>query len=70
MIGRVQDSVYQGGLYNNQSDWDYSVGVNLNYRINQHFAVDAGYNYDNVNSDLSGLGYTRNRVYLGLTADY
>ena len=72
-IGRIQYSTYQGGLASNQSETDYSLGVNLNYMINQHFSVDAGYNYDNVTTmgaQAVDFGYTRNRVYLGLTANY
>ena len=48
----------------------YGVGLNLSYQINPHFSVDGGYNYDNVVTDIAGYGYTRNRVYLGLTANY
>jgi long-subunit fatty acid transport protein len=46
------------------------LGLNLSYQINPHFSVDAGYNYDNVQTQLIGYGYTRNRVYLGVTATY
>jgi len=49
---------------------DYGVGINLTYQISQHFSVDAGYNYDDVVTQISGYGYSRNRVYLGLTANY
>jgi len=69
-IGRVQLSTFQGGLANNADETDYSVGLNLNYQINPHLWVDLGYNYDNLVSDIVGATYTRNRVYLGLTANY
>jgi hypothetical protein len=70
VIGRVQESIFQGGAANNASDTTYSLGINLNYRINRHFSVDAGYNYDNLVSELAGRNYARNRVYLGLAANY
>ena len=70
MIGRVQYSVFQGGQANNGSEVDYSLGINLNYLINRHFSVDAGYNYDDLVSDVAGDAYSRNRVYLGLMANY
>ncbi len=70
VIGRVQYSTYQGGLAASNDETDYGVGVNLTYQINQHFSVDAGYNYDNVETQIAGYAYTRNRVYLGLTANY
>jgi hypothetical protein len=70
VIGRMQYSVFQGGQANNGSEVDYSLGINLNYLINRHFSVDAGYNYDNLVSDVPGYAYSRNRVYLGLMANY
>jgi Putative beta-barrel porin 2 len=70
VIGRVQYSTYQGGRASSADETDYGLGLNLNYQINQHLSVDAGYNYDNLETALTGYGYTRNRVYLGLTANY
>jgi hypothetical protein len=70
VIGRVQYSTFDGGLAGSADETDYGLGLNLDYQINQHFSVDAGYNYDNVVTQLAGYGYTRNRVYLGLTANY
>jgi hypothetical protein len=70
VIGRWQHSVYNQGFYNNQALDYYSLGVNLSYSFNRHFSVDAGYNYDDVATQVPGDGYTRNRVYLGVTAAY
>jgi hypothetical protein len=69
-IGRVQYSTYNGGAVANDATTDYGLGLNLIYQINHHFSADLGYNYDNVVSDIVGYGYSRNRVYLGLTANY
>ncbi|MGA3162793.1 MAG: outer membrane beta-barrel protein [Verrucomicrobiota bacterium] len=78
VIGRWQHAVYNGGLYNNQASDYYSLGVNLSYSFNRHFSVEAGYNFDDVVSQavgnsvsqISGNGYTRNRIYLGVSAAY
>ena len=70
LIGRWQHSVYNQGYYNNQAIDDYSLGVDLSYSFTPHFSADAGYNYDDVNSQVPGNTYTRNRVYLGVTASY
>jgi Putative beta-barrel porin 2 len=70
VIGRLQHSVFNEGLYNNQASDYFSVGVNLSYSITPHFSCDAGYNFDDVSSRVPGYTYTRNRVYLGITASY
>ena len=70
VIGQWQHSVYNQGFYNNQADDYYSLGVNLSYSFNQHFSVDAGYNFDDLTSKIPDYNYTRNRVYLGVTAAY
>jgi hypothetical protein len=70
VIGRWQHSVYNGGLYNNQAIDYYNLGANLSYSFNQHFSVDAGYNFDDLVSQIPGNSYTRNRIYLGVSAAY
>jgi hypothetical protein len=70
VIGRVQYSTYQGGAASSADTTDYGLGLNLAYQINKHFAVDAGYNYDDVVTSIAGYAYSRNRVYVGLTANY
>jgi len=44
--------------------------VNLEYQFDQHLAAHVGYNYDRLVSDVAGRDFTRNRVYLGVTASY
>jgi hypothetical protein len=70
VIGRWQHSIYNQGLYNNQADDYYSLGANLSYSFNKHLSAEAGYNFDDLVSKIPGNGYTRNRVYLGVTAAY
>ena len=69
-IGQVQLSSYNGGLYNNDVDTFYSIGLNLSYALTPHFSAEAGYNFDDVQSQIPGTEYSRNRVYLGVTAVY
>jgi hypothetical protein len=70
VIGRWQHSVFNEGLYNNEASDDYSLGLNLAYMITPHFSAEAGYNFDDVSSQVPGYSYTRNRVYLGVSASY
>jgi hypothetical protein len=70
LIGTVQDSRYYQGAYNNNSDLLYSLGANLTYAFNQHFSTELGYNFDDLQSNIPSTGYSRNRVYLGVTAAY
>jgi len=53
-----------------QSFTFYQLGLDLSYEFNRNFSTHLGYNYDNLNSDLAGRDYKRNRVYLGLTAGF
>jgi hypothetical protein len=48
----------------------YNLGLNLAYTISTHFSADIGYNFDYLQSGVAGRDYTRNRVYLGITATY
>jgi len=70
VIGRWQHSVYNGGASDNQADNYYSLGMNLSYAFNQHFSAEAGYNLDYLQSDIQGNQYSRNRIYLGVSAAY
>ena len=70
LVGHFQYSVYNDGFYNNQSSEFYNVGVNLSYAFNRHFSSDLGYNFDWYTTPVPGQEYTRNRVYMGVTATY
>jgi hypothetical protein len=69
VIGRWQHSTFNGGLYNSDTSDYYNLGVNLSYSFTPHFSGEAGYNLDDVRSQAEG-SYTRNRVYLGVSATY
>jgi hypothetical protein len=69
-LANLQDSSYHDGAFNGQTDDDYSLGLNLTYNFTRYFSMEAGYNFDDVVSGVPGLSYTRNRVYMGVTASY
>ncbi len=70
LIGQFQYSAYNEGEYDGDNDLLYLLGVNFNYQLNPNLALEAGYNWDKLDSDLSGRGYTRNRAYAGVRASY
>jgi hypothetical protein len=71
IIGNVQLSQFNQGAYNNDTEQFYSLGLNLNYAFNQHLSAEVGYNLDCLQSSVAATGpYSRNRVYIGVTAAY
>jgi hypothetical protein len=70
LTGTVQHSLFQGGFYNDDVDWYFVAGLGLNYRFNQWWSAEIGYNYDRLDSDIDFRGFTRNRGYLGVRATY
>lgn len=67
---QYQNSVFNGGPVNGEADNFYLLGLNLSYQFTHLISGEIGYNYDLLDSDLSGRGYVRNRIYLGVTAAY
>jgi hypothetical protein len=71
IIGAAQFSQFNQGAYNNDTEQYYSLGANLTYNFNQHLSAELGYNLDVLQSSVAATGpYSRNRVYLGVTAEY
>src|SRR5208282_432738 len=81
VIAQVQNSTYNGGTLNNDSDMYYLVGLTLEYRFTPNFSAQVGYNYDRLdaggsvtqvvqNQTGNPRSFDRNRVYLGVTASY
>jgi len=70
IVGNWSHQVYNQGAYNNQADDFYNLGVNLSYSFNPHFSAEVGYNFDDLQSQVPGNGYNRNRVYFGVSATY
>jgi hypothetical protein len=71
LVGQYSYSSYENGAYaNSTGDSDVSAGLNFNYQINRNFSANAGYNFDALMSSINGRGNDRNRVYIGLGANY
>jgi len=70
VVGHYQYSIYHNGQFNSQSAEFYNVGLNLSYAFTRHLSSDVGYNFDWYTTPVPGQGYTRNRIYLGVTASY
>ncbi|MBI5383364.1 MAG: outer membrane beta-barrel protein [Verrucomicrobia bacterium] len=72
---QYQFSTLHSGLANDVNENILLLGLFLDYKLNQHLAVEAGYNYDWLGSDwrVGGVdprSYDRNRVFLGIRATY
>ncbi len=67
---QLQFGSFNGGLYDDESEGLYILGVSLTYDINQYFAIETGYNYDRLDSDDSNRTYSRNRVFLGVRGQF
>lgn len=69
VVAQYQNSTYYGGLDDGKASNFYLVGLNLQYRFTPNFSAEAGYNYDNLDSQVQPH-YDRNRVYIGITGSY
>lgn len=69
VIGQFQNSRYYGGPYDSETDKFYLAGLSLQYRFTPNFSAEAGYNFDDLDSQVAS-SYVRNRVYLGVTGAY
>jgi hypothetical protein len=71
LLGAYQHSTYNGGGSGVDGEGDnfFQVGADLSYRFNPNLSGHLGYNFDSLNSDLQ-QDFDRNRVYIGLTAQY
>ena len=72
LLAQYQISNFEEGANDGETESLFLAGVNLEYHFNRHFSAEAGYNYDELNSDLKGVdrSYRRNRFYVGLKATY
>jgi uncharacterized protein (PEP-CTERM system associated) len=70
LTGQYQNSTFNGGIANNETDNIYLLGLNLTYQFNHYISGEIGYNYDLLASDLASRSYNRNRIYIGVTATY
>lgn len=71
LLGQYQNSQFNGGAFDSESENYWMAGINVEYRFTPNFSAHAGYNYDLLDSDLGDIrDMSRNRVYIGLTARY
>ena len=70
LFGHYQNSDFNGGLADGSSDNLFLVGINLGYQINQYLTAETGYSYDRLDSDVGGRSFSRNRVYMGVRAQF
>lgn len=69
--GSWQGSEYQGmGGYDGEFDNFVSADVNLTYDLTKNVALEAGYQFDDLSSDIPQRGYDRHRGYAGVKATY
>jgi hypothetical protein len=69
-VGQYQYSTFHNGQFNSQSAKFYNLGLNLTYTFTRHLSSELGYNFDWYTTPVPGQDYTRNRIYLGVTATY
>jgi outer membrane scaffolding protein for murein synthesis (MipA/OmpV family) len=70
LLGHYQYGEFNGGSLDGEVDNAIWLGLNLEYRITPNWAVDAGYNWDRLDSDAVFRSYTRNRIYVGASATF
>jgi hypothetical protein len=70
LLAQYQFSEFQNGFYDGDVDNLFLLGLNLEYRINQYFSTEIGYNFDRLDSDIPARSFSRNRVYAGVRASY
>jgi Putative beta-barrel porin 2 len=69
-IARYQHSTWHDSQLDGQSADLYDLGFNFTYSITRHFSSEIGYTFDYYTTPIAGESYTRNKIYLGLTASY
>jgi hypothetical protein len=71
LTGQFQNSTFNGGSADNESEQYYLVGLDAEYRFTPNFSAHAGYNFDRLESNSTlNRSFNRNRVYIGVTASY
>jgi hypothetical protein len=72
ITGTFQNGIYNGGgpMYDGKSEQYYLLGLDLEYHFNPHLAANIGYDYNRYDSQVGGLSYDENKVYMGITATY
>ena len=75
-VASYQHSSYDVELGDTAADDYFLAGINLTYEINRFLALEAGYNFDYLDSELDEdspedfRSFKRNRVYVGIRGTY
>lgn len=75
-VASYQHSTYDVNRGEDFADDYFLAGINLTYEINKFLALEAGYNFDYLNSELDDdaaqdfRSFKRNRVYVGVRGTY
>jgi hypothetical protein len=67
---QYQNSSFNGGPSNDETDNFILLGLDLAYQFNPHLSAETGYNFDLLSSDIAGRGYDRNQIFVGIKATY
>ncbi|MFN0067597.1 MAG: outer membrane beta-barrel protein [Limisphaerales bacterium] len=70
LTAEVQNGEFNGGAYDGEADGFYTAGIGFMYELTQYLGLEAGYNFDRLDSDIGGRSYTRNRLYFGVRGTY
>jgi hypothetical protein len=66
--GRVVSGTYVGDLDQDEDIFNAYIGVSM--KINDNLSANASYNFTNSSSDIVGRDYDRNRISVGLSAEF
>jgi hypothetical protein len=63
------DYIGEGSYSGDVDNW-FMADFGLTYTLNENLALDAGYLYDRLDSDIPNRAYSRNRAFFGVRATY
>lgn len=69
-MGQAQFGEFDGGQYDGDGEGYYIAGLALSYELTKFLALEGGYNFDRLDSDINGRSFTRNRVFFGVRGTY
>jgi Putative beta-barrel porin 2 len=67
---QFQNSVFDNGPFNGQSQDFYLLSLDLAYAFDTHLSAETGYSFSALTSDIPGSSYTRNQLFVGVKAIY
>ncbi len=71
LVFQYQRSSFNGGSQDSKIDNLAALGANLKYNIlPNRLVAETGYSFERLDSDITGRSFSRNRVYIGLSATY